>query len=126
MFRILEASGETLVQLRSDFEYDTLWAHDRLGRRSVSELKVEDGWWETRLRFEKAASVEIATCEAGSSAFGDPWGVVQWTSGGAYDIRDDVNPDLVGTAQQTDVIAAIAIALGDRGALYIDRIEIRS
>lgn len=55
MFRVLEASGETLVQLRSDFEYDSLWAHDRLGRRSVSGMKVRVGWWETRLRFGKAA-----------------------------------------------------------------------
>ena len=126
MFRVLEASGETLVQLRSDFEYDTLWAHDRLGHRSVSDLRVDDGWWETRLRFGEATAVEIASRKAGASAFGDPWGVVQWTSGGAYDIKDDVNPDLIGKGQQAGVIAAVAVVLGDRGALYIDRIEIRS
>ena len=126
MVRVLEASGQTLVQLRSDFEYDTLWAHDSLGRRAVSDVRVEEGWWETRMRFGNASQVEIATRQAGQSEFGDAWGVVQLTAGGTYDIRDEVNPDLVGKAQQAGVIAAIAVALGDRGALYINRIEIRT
>ena len=126
MVRILEASGQMLVQLRSDFEYGTLWAHDSLGRRAVSDVRVEEGWWETRMRFGNASQVEIATRQAGQSEFGDAWGVVQLTPGGAYDIMDEVNPDLVGKAQQAGVIAAIVIALGDRGALYINRIEIRT
>ena len=126
MFRVLEASGETMVQLRSDFEYETLWAHDNLGRRAVSELGVGDGWWETRLDFGHGPGrVEISTRAAGDGEFA-PWGAVSLTPGGAYDIEDEVNPELVGRAQHSGVIAAIAVALGDRGALYIDRIEIQT
>ena len=124
MFRVLAASGETLVQLRSDFEYETLWAHDHLGRRAVSDLDVRDGWWETRLDFGRAGQVEISTRAAGADGFGAPWGAVRLTSDEEYDIANDINPDLVDRAQQGGVVAAVAVALGDRGSLYIDRIEV--
>lgn len=127
MFRVLAASGETLVQLRSDFEYDTLWAHDNLGRRAVSELRVEDGWWETRLDFGSVSGrVEISTRAADEGDVGAAWGVVSLTLRGADEIEDEVNPDLVGSAPHTGVIAAIAAAVGDRGGMYIDRIEINT
>ena len=125
MFRVLRASGGTMVQLRSDHEYETLWAHDNLGRRALSEISVEEGWWETRLDFGHGSGrVAISTRRAGDGKPGPVWGVVDLTPGGAYDIEDEVNLDLVGRGQHSGVIAAIAVVLGDRGALYIDRIEI--
>jgi len=127
MFRVLEASGQTMVQLRSDYEYDTLWAHDNLGRRVISALHVEEGWWETKLEFgQVTGAVTISTRVANGGDFDKGWGNVSLTPGTAYDIVDEVNPDLKGRAQHSGVIAAVAIALGDQGALYIDRIEVKS
>ena len=127
MFRVLEASGQTLVQLHCDYEYETLWAHDNLGRRAVSQVGLEDGWWETRLDFGgETGAVKISTRAAGTEGFGAAWGTINLMPGAAYDIVDEVNPDLVGSAQHTGVIAAIAVAMGDRGALYIDRVEVEA
>ena len=127
MFRVLEASGQTMAQLRSDYEYDSLWAHDNLGRRVISELDVREGWWETQLKFGQVpGAVMIFTRAASDADFDEGWGTVSLTPGTAYDIVDDVNPDLGGRAQHSGGIAAVAIALGDRGAFCIDRIEVKS
>ena len=125
IFRVLDASGRTIVELRSDFVHERLWAAYGSGYFNVSEVDCTQDWWRTKLSFTKD-ELKIFTHRADESNFGEPWCVIPLTDGGEYEITNEVNKDLVGTGKLDRIIASIVVVLGDKGALYFDGIEIRT
>ncbi len=125
IFRVLDASGQTIVELRSDFVHERLWVQHGSGYFSVSEVDCTQDWWRTKLSFTKGV-LKVFTHRADESGFGQPWCTIPLTDGSEYEITNEVNMDLVGTGKLDRIIASIVVVLGGKGALYFDGIEIRT
>ena len=123
VFQVLDAGGRVIVEVRSDFAYDCLYAKYNRSRIIKSNINTEKGWSETKLVFTKDET-KILTRDVNCASFGNPWFVNQNIDRGHYSIKDAVNIDLAGTGTLNNVVDSIAIALGEKGNLYIDKISV--
>ena len=119
IFRVLDAAGNTMVELHSDFIFNRLWAHDNQGWRAISLIDSGESWWQTKIAFTKG-KVEIFTRITGATEYGKPWASFTTDS-----LTSDVAEDEVSRSLR-DIISALVIAAGEQGGFYIDRIEIVS
>ena len=127
IFRVLDANGQTIVQLRSDFLQDCLWAEDRLGFATLSDVNCEAQWWETKLAFTQQ-ELRIYTRPAGKGDSAQPWCTISLSDRGESETGDNEKMKKASTASANlvPVVSALVVALGEQGGLYIDRIEIRT
>ena len=125
IFRVLDAKGQTIVQLRSDYLQDSLWTEDPMGLATVSDVSCDEGFWETRLSFSQHR-LTISTRPAGEVAFDPPWCTIPLRGGDDSDTADCRESAMSASMILVPVVSALVVALGEQGGLYIDRIEIRT
>ena len=112
MLRTLDASGRSLVELRSDFVRDVLWARDADGGEYLSTLACETGWWCTRIDLGEEG-IRLSTGPADGET--TEWALLPLRGALSYRIEDHVNPDLRAPGSLDAVVSGIVLVIGGRG-----------
>jgi hypothetical protein len=123
MFRVLDAGGRTMVELRSDYLYEELWARDTDGRDSLSGVRCDCGWRRTVIDMDRT-SIRLSTA-SGQEEANEPWARLPVQTGAAYAVHDLVNVDLRAAGSLGAVVSGLVVVLGGRGGFYIREIQIR-